>query len=293
MHLLEVATGLIKTNTNIISTYYTEYLALSDFAVVGRLIGECGNALDIARPLLDAVLLDLNNLGNLGTVGNPPSATWRAHAHAHAPHSTVHSVDPVDSGDSGDLKLGMELDTVGGLVGLRLNWTRCLAVCYSLGSGGSGGIKACAAWSQLAARMQYVIERCTYKDSIESLLVECVYLHPAGWYRAALLSSFSATLTDPHIYSAHTFALFSPLTTVLHSAHPDCPAEIPELSKKAGVIANTMMTELGAFVVTLVKFLWDNISTLERQYMPIEVAKRIERGRKGTTITIILIILSY
>ncbi|KAJ1408723.1 Nck-associated protein 1 [Ochromonadaceae sp. CCMP2298] len=253
MHLLGVAAGLINTHRGIISAYYGEYLCANDLTVVGRLIGECGDALDTARPLFDAVLRDLDQLGKSPTTWARPS---------HLSHS---------EGGSG-------VDAVGGLAAFRFNWQCAVAICCSQQC--SAGRRACAPFALLAARMQYATERSTYKDSLTRLLDECVHLTPAGWYRAALLSSFSATLADPHLGAAHSFAFFSPLQHALQSCHPDCPAEVPELSQKAGVIANTMMADLAAFAVTLVKFLWDNISALERQHQPLEVAKRIERSLK-------------
>jgi hypothetical protein len=68
-----------------------------------------------------------------------------------------------------------------------------------------------------------------------------------------------------------------PLQAVRRSCHRDCPEEVLELCTKAGAIANTMLMDLGSFLVTLVKFLWDNMNALHAQCHPIEAGKRIER----------------
>lgn len=164
----------------------------------------------------------------------------------------------------------------GELDGCRLDWDRALAASSSQVM--SQAVRAIAApFDALAQRMLFVYDRSLYRDSLDRLIDQYLDFHQIGWFRATFLSSFSVAMTDPAGLSRNSWLYFLPLQHIRKSCHAECPEEVLELSSKAGVVANTMMTDLGTFVVTLVKFLWDQMSSLQAQYHPIEVGKRIER----------------
>lgn len=160
--------------------------------------------------------------------------------------------------------------------GFRLDWERALAVSSSQVM--SQAVRAMVApFDALAQRMLYAYDRSLYCDSLDAVIDQYLDFHQIGWFRATFLSSFSVAMTDPACLSRNSWLYFLPLQHIRKSSHAECPEEVLELSTKAGIVANTMMTDIGTFVVTLVKFLWDQMNSLQAQYHPIEVGRRIER----------------
>ena len=237
MREVHQASVAIRTHRAIISTYYAEYLAVNDAKIVHKLTTACGDGVDSLTIYLDAIFATLDGLKN----ANPSAAP-----------------------------------TVGEFEGFRLTWERALAVASSQGM--SQAIRAIVGpFDALAQRMLFVFDRSLYRDSLDKLVDQHIDFHQIGWFRATFLSAFSVAMTDPNGLAQNSWLFFLPLQSIRLSCHEECPEEVLPLSIKAGVLANTMLSDVGDFAVTLVTFLWDFVSYLQSQYHPAEVGKRAER----------------
>ena len=164
----------------------------------------------------------------------------------------------------------------GQLEGFRLNWLRMSAVCSSQVM--SQGVRAIgAAYDTLTQRILYVYDRSFYADSIERLVDTHLDCREIQWFRSSFLAAFKTAMVDPHLHARHAWLFFAPLEKVRLSCHNECPEEVLQVCSRAGTVASSMLTELGTFVVTLVRFLWDQNNSLQAQYHPTETGRRAER----------------
>jgi hypothetical protein len=234
---VHTAAKLIRKHQSIARAYYGEYLSGNDQKALRKLLGNCGSGLESVKTYTDAMLADLAAI--------KPAA----------PGTTA-------SGEE--------------LVGFRLNWERALAVCSSQVM--SQGVRSIGApYDALTQRMLYVFDRSLYYDSASTLINAHLDLHQIGWFRTTFLSSFKTAMIDPHGLARHAWLFFLPLESIRLSCHEECPEEVRAVCSKAGAVANSMLSDIGAFAVKLVKFLWDHINSLQGQYHPAEVGRRADR----------------
>jgi hypothetical protein len=237
--LSEVHTAwrLIDKHRSVVVSYYTEYLTNNDVPVLRKLIANCGNNLESVKTYTDAMLADLAAIKPVQAGATPPEDELR---------------------------------------GFRLNLELALAVCSSQVM--SQAVRAIGQpFDALTQRMLYVHDRSLYRDSLAALLDTEVNFHKFGWFRTSFHAAFQYALIDPHGHARHAWLFFVPLENIRMSSHAECPEEMPLLGTKAGVLANNMLADIGANAVTLVRFLWDNISSLRAQHHAREVGLRAER----------------
>eukprot|EP01034_Spumella_vulgaris_P021372 gene21372-27402_t len=165
-----------------------------------------------------------------------------------------------------------------GLQGLRLNWDRTLALA-STQTMHTTMKSAGLAFEKLTERMYAVTDRSLYLDNLDLLLKTHVEPYEIQWFRKSYLASFASTYKEPYSYTRFVFAYFNVFETIGLNSHPDCPEENAVLGSRVVLLCNTMLSELSDFVLTLVRYLWDNISALEAQCHPIEAARRLERSQ--------------
>lgn len=161
--------------------------------------------------------------------------------------------------------------------GFRLNWERTLA--FTSAQSMNSVVKAAGTmYEKLADRMHAAVDRSRCVDSIEWLIKTYCEPYEIQWFRTSFLANFTSTYKDPTQYAQKLFAYFRVFEHVEYNLHPDCPQERARLADKAVVVCNTMLSDVMSFVLTLVKFLWDNVAALEGQCHPIEAARRLERN---------------
>lgn len=109
-----------------------------------------------------------------------------------------------------------------------------------------------------------VVERTHFiEEDLATILSNKVDYFQAGWFSAAFLACFSATYKDPRELSLHSMALLKPFVSFQRNCHRECPEERAVLVEKAQLVINTMLTDVSALILTLLKHLWDAMDALE------------------------------
>lgn len=239
--------SIVRKYQQLIIDYYTEYLVVNDLGKITKYCEACAESLNTLAPYFEAFVSDISELENA----------------------------PVVCGNDNDYRSNHHIAHKN-LEALRYNWERVLAL--SSGQQMALLVKSTESFDALRERISAVVIRSLYIDSMEILLKNFFDPYNIGWHRKVLLQSFTTTYKDPHGLAIHSFAYFKPLESVQLNTHLDCPEESKAIGESAKAVSNLMLNDMCAYLLTLLKYLWDYVSALESHCHPVEAAKRLEKA---------------